>query len=133
VSTTGPTPAGTPQVKPLNCPGCGASLTVRSFGNAVTIVCGSCHSVLDAQDPTLKILQKFRTVANEDPPLIPLGSRGRMRGVVYEAIGFQRRTIKVEGISYSWHEYVLFNPLKGFRYLTEYDALFQTRVLAARR
>ena len=44
-----------------------------------------------------------------------------MRGVLYEAIGFQRRTIQVEGISYSWHEYVLFNPLKGFRYLTEYD------------
>lgn len=121
VSTSGPTPAGTPQVKSLNCPGCGASLTLRSFGNAVTIVCGSCHSVLDAQDPTLKILQKFRAAANEDPPLIPLGCRGKMRGVLYEAIGFQRRTIKVEGISYSWHEYVLFNPLKGFRYLTEYD------------
>ena len=44
-------------------------------------------------------------------PLIPLGSRGKIRGVVYEVIGFQRRTIQVEGISYSWHEYVLFNPL----------------------
>ena len=48
------------------------------------------------------------------------GSRGSIRGVLYEVIGFQRRTIQVEEISYSWHEYVLFNPIKGFRYLTEY-------------
>ncbi len=27
----------------------------------------------------------------------------------------------MEGVAYSWHEYVLFNPYKGFRYLTEYD------------
>src|SRR5207245_11591470 len=26
-----------------------------------------------------------------------------------------------EGISYPWHEYVLFNPYKGFRYLSEYN------------
>lgn len=121
MSAGGPTPAGAPQVKSLNCPGCGASLTVRSFGNAITVICSSCHSVLDAQDPKLKILQQFHASANEDPPLIPLGVRGSIRGVVYEVIGFQRRTIQVEGISYSWHEYVLFNPVKGFRYLTEYD------------
>ena len=121
MSTSGPTRAGKPQVTSLNCPGCGASLTVRSFGNAVTIVCGSCHSILDAQDPTLKLLQRFQAKTNEDPPLIPLGPRGKIRGVLYEVIGFQRRTIKVEGISYSWHEYVLFNPTKGFRYLTEYE------------
>src|SRR5690348_8963195 len=108
VSTSGPTPAGPPQVKSLNCPGCGATLTVRSLGNAVTIVCDSCHSVLDARDPRLKILQSFHAATSEDPPLIPLGARGTIRGVLYEAIGFQRRSIQVEGISYSWHEYVLF-------------------------
>ena len=121
MSSAGPTPAGAPHVKSLNCPGCGASLTVRSLGNAVTIVCESCHSVLDAQDPKLRILQQFHAATIEDPPLIPLGTRGTIRGVLYEAIGFQRRTIQVEGVSYSWHEYVLFNPTKGFRYLTEYD------------
>lgn len=121
MSATGPTAGGKPHVTSLNCPGCGASLSVRSFGNAVTIVCDSCHSVLDAQDPKLKILQRFQVKANEDPPLIPLGTRGKIRGALYEVIGFQRRTIRVEEISYSWHEYVLFNPMNGFRYLTEYE------------
>lgn len=121
MSSSGPNPPGTPQVKALNCPGCGAALTLRSFTQAVTIVCDHCHSILDAQDPRLKILQKFHAATDEDPPLIPLGTRGNLRGTAYEAVGFQRRTIHVDDIPYSWHEYVLFNPYKGFRYLTEYN------------
>src|SRR5262250_1277770 len=109
------------QVKALNCPGCGAALTLRSFHNAVTIVCDSCHSVLDAQDPNLRILQQFKAATDKDRLLIPLGTCGKIRGTDYEAIGFERRTIHVEGVAYGWHEYVLFNPYKGFRYLTEYD------------
>jgi hypothetical protein len=107
-------------VKSLNCPSCGATLTVRSFGHAVTIVCDSCHSILDAQDPRLQVLQKFEA-ATGDRPLIPLGARGTIRGAQYEVVGFQRRTIRVDGTPYSWHEYLLFNPFKGFRYLTEYN------------
>lgn len=121
MSTSGPNAHGTPQVRSLNCPGCGAALTLRSFGQAVTVVCDHCHSILDAQDPGLTILQKFSAAIDEDAPLIPLGTRGKIRGTEYEAVGFQRRTIHVEGIPYSWHEYVLFNPYKGFRYLTEYN------------
>src|SRR5215469_3529641 len=128
MSSPGPTPAGPPQVKSLNCPSCGATLTMRSFSHAVTIVCDSCHSILDAQDPRLQVLQKFEA-ATRDAPLIPLGARGTIRGTQFEVIGFQRRTIQVDGTSYSWHEYVLFNPFKGFRYLTEYNGHWNDRSL----
>jgi len=121
MSASGPTPPGKPQVKALNCPGCGAALTLRTFGNAVTIVCDSCHSILDATDPNLQILQQFKVATDECRPLIPLGTRGKIRGTDDEVIGFERRTIQVDGIAYSWHEYVLFNPYKGFRYLSEYN------------
>jgi Domain of unknown function (DUF4178) len=121
MSTSGPNPPGKPQVRSLNCPGCGAALTLRSLSQAVTVVCDHCHSILDAHDPRLTILQKFKAAVDEDPPLIPLGTRGKIRGTDYEVVGFERRTIHVEGIPYSWHEYVLFNPYKGFRYLTEYN------------
>jgi hypothetical protein len=121
MSASGPNPPAAPQVKSLNCPGCGAAITLRSLNQAVTVVCDHCHSILDAQDPRLAILQKFKAVVDEDPPLIPLGTRGTLRGAAYEAVGFQRRTIHVDGVPYSWHEYVLFNPYKGFRYLTEYN------------
>jgi hypothetical protein len=85
----------------------------------VTVVCGHCHSILDAKDPNLAILQQFE-VKEEVRPLIPLGTRGKLRGALYEVVGFQRRTIEVEGVHYSWYEYLLFNPYEGYRYLTEY-------------
>src|SRR5580692_11014053 len=110
-----------PQAKALNCPHCGAAITLRALGHAETVVCESCHSILEAKDPNLQILQTFQVITGEDRPLIPLGTRGKLRGTDYEVIGFQRRHITVEGITYSWHEYLLFNPYKGFRYLTEYN------------
>jgi len=124
VSPVGPDagPAG-PQarVKSLKCPTCGAQLAVRSFENAVTVVCRSCHSILDAKDPNLRVLQQFAAATGEAHPLIPLGARGKLHGTDYMAIGFQRRTITVDSVDYSWHEYLLFNPYKGYRYLTEYN------------
>src|SRR5260370_31379061 len=110
-----------PQVRALNCPKCGVAITLRSFGQAETVVCGSGHSILDAKDPNLAILQQFEAATHAATPLIPLGTRGKLRGMDYEVIGFQRRDIKVEEITYYWHEYLLFNPYKGFRYLSEYD------------
>jgi len=65
-----------------------------------------------------------------DRPLIPLGSRGKLRGTDYEVIGFQRRGIVVEGISYYWHEYVLFNPYKATRYSPNTTAIGTTSVFA---
>ena len=114
-------PETPPQVQTLACPNCGAPLTVRSMGRAVTIVCGHCNSILDAKDPQLKILQRFEAATGGESPAIPLGSRGKWRGALYEAIGFQVRSMEADGLTYSWREYLLFNPYKGFRYLTEYN------------
>jgi hypothetical protein len=110
-----------PQTKALNCPKCGAAIVLRSFGQAVTVVCSSCRAILDAKDPNLAILQQFEIKTSEVKPLIPLGSRGKLRGTDYEVIGFQRRHSEIDDISYYWHEYVLFNPYKGIRYLSEYN------------
>src|SRR5437879_6334861 len=110
-----------PQVKGLNCPKCGAAIVLRSFGQAQTVVCASCHCILDAKDPNLAILQQFEAITHDVKPLIPLGTRGKLRDTGYEVVGFQRRHCKIEGINYYWHEYVLFNPYKGIRYLSEYS------------
>jgi hypothetical protein len=103
----------------LNCPNCGAALTLHGFGHTLTIVCPQCQSVLDAKDPLFQILQKSQARASKKM-WIPLGARGRVHGQPYQAIGFQQRTITVDGIDYSWSEYLLFNPYRGFLYLTEY-------------
>ena len=107
-------------VKGLNCPNCGAAMQIRGFEHTLTVVCPQCLSILDAKDPNLQVLQKFnaKTVMTL---LIPLGSRGLWHGTVYEVIGFQQRTPQEGGALYSWGEYLLFNPYKGFRYFTEYN------------
>src|SRR5947208_8371032 len=110
-----------PQAKALNCPKCGAAIVLRPFGQAETVVCASCHCILDAKDPNLAILQQFEIKTSNVRPLIPLGTRGKLRGTDDEVIWFQRRSTQVDGITYCWHEYVLFNPYKGIRYLSEYN------------
>jgi hypothetical protein len=109
-----------PQVKGLNCPNCGAALAVRGFEYTRNVVCVQCLSVIDAKDPNLQVLQQFQA-RERYLPVIPLGSRGKLHGDTYEVIGFQVREIQVDGMPYSWAEYLLFNPYNGFRYLTEYD------------
>lgn len=109
-----------PKLSGLNCPKCGAALEIRSFGNAINVVCPSCLSVLDAQDPNLKILQEAQS-REKVPLIIPLGTRGTLNGVKYETIGFQVRSVADEDSPWEWHEYLLFNPYHGFRYLTEYN------------
>src|SRR5437879_13796645 len=101
-----------PQVKGLNCPKCGAAIVLRSFGQAQTVVCASCHCILDAKDPTLAILQQFEVITHDVKPLIPLGARGKLRDTDYEVVRFQRRPGKIQGTNYYLHESVLFQPFQ---------------------
>jgi hypothetical protein len=113
----------TPRVKAtaaISCPNCGGIVELRGFAHTRSAVCLECLSVIDTSNPQLRILQKFDERMRV-APLIPLGSRGQLGGVNWEVIGFQVRTITADGVDYSWHEYLLFNPYQGFRYLTQYD------------
>lgn len=107
-------------VRGLNCPSCGAAITLRGMAWTQSVACPSCASVLDARDPNLAVLAKFDQ-RMKVRPLIPLGAKGEWKGATRQVIGFQQRTITVDGVPYSWREYLLFNPYHGFRYLTEYD------------
>jgi hypothetical protein len=108
------------QVRALNCPSCGAALEIRAFAHTLSVVCPQCLSVLDAKHPDLRILQKFKS-KERYTLLVPLGARGKWQGDIYQVIGFQVREIHADGQAYHWGEYLLFNPYRGFRYLTEYQ------------
>lgn len=109
-----------PTVRALNCPNCGGSVELRGYAQTVNAVCGHCLSVLDTKSPSLQVLQEAQS-REKVQPQIPLGTRGRLGGIEYEVIGFQVRSITVEETQYFWREYLLFNPYRGYRYLTEYE------------
>ncbi len=111
------------QSKSLSCPNCGGPVQMRGFAHTLSVVCPQCLTVLDASTPELVILQKFHSKLRLQP-LIPLGSRGTLGGKPFEAIGFQRREVRLtkdDPDAFGWNEYVLFNPYQGFRYLSEFN------------
>jgi hypothetical protein len=109
-----------PAVASLSCPQCGAAIELRTLDLAQSVVCSSCGSILDARDPNLALIQAFEA-RQKFTPQIPLGTRGTLKGEKWEVVGYMVRSITVDGTSYYWDEYLLFNPYKGFRYLTQYD------------
>ena len=108
------------QAESFQCPGCGSSLTIRAKGHTETLACGTCGSIIDITDPNFRILSKFKAQIQHEP-LIPLGARGKLAGVEYEAIGYLRRCVTVEGVDYEWSETLLFHRQQGFRWLVEYN------------
>jgi hypothetical protein len=108
------------QAKSISCPNCGGAVELRGFAHTLSVVCPQCLTVLDASTPQVQILQTFQSKQRVNPT-IPLGSRGKIQDTQYEAIGFQVREVSTGDGSYSWSEYLLFNPYRGFRYLTEYN------------
>ncbi|HET7632100.1 MAG TPA: DUF4178 domain-containing protein [Gemmatimonadaceae bacterium] len=109
-----------PRVAALDCPNCGAAITIRAVQQTQTVVCASCHAVLDSRDQQLSILQQYQAKLTWNPD-IPLGTRGMLRGDPWEVTGFQVRSVRQDDAEYFWREYTLWNPYKGYRYLMEYD------------
>lgn len=107
------------KAKAISCPNCGGPVELRGFAHTLSVVCPGCGSVLDTTTPVIQILQRVQQAQRIHPPL-PMGSRGKFENTVYEVIGFQVRAVQGED-PYEWNEYVLFNPYKGFRYLSEFQ------------
>ena len=109
-----------PKVKTFQCTKCGAPVTSRGMLQTLVAVCPSCGATIDLTDENLKVLKTF-VAKTRVKPAIPLGTRGKFAEGEFEVIGFLQRFVTVEGVDYAWREYLLFNPYKGFRWLTEYN------------
>ncbi len=125
----------TPQVvkpKALNCPNCGGPVELRGFAHTLSVVCPQCLSVLDAATPEFQILQKFQG-KQRDPAEDPAGNARQIRrhAVRSDRLPGARSTRPTDDF-FCWDEYLLFNPYKGFRYLTEYQGHWNfVRVMSA--
>src|ERR1700722_3415325 len=105
------------RAKSISCPKCGGPVQLRGFGHTLSVVCQQCQTVLDTSTPEVKILEIFQSKRPIEPTN-PLGLRGQFQekpgGTPYEVIGFQIREVDSSDDSYSWNEYLLFNPYSVF-------------------
>ncbi len=104
--------------KRFDCPSCGGVLELRAEGVSESLVCQHCGAVLDARDPRHQVLAKYRQKLGS-PPKLPIGQMGTFRGEKMQVLGFQKRAVRYAGVTYTWDEYLLWNPYKGYRWLAE--------------
>jgi hypothetical protein len=104
----------------LACPHCRGPLEVRAPRTTERLACPSCGGLLDVENGRLRFLQALKP-----PPVAPqiaLGSKGTLRRVELQVIGFLERSVHEGGVRYAWHEYLLWtmDPRgPGFRWLVE--------------
>jgi len=106
-----------PHVKTFSCPNCAGSVNIRAIGSTINVVCSYCSSIIDTNDENYKVVDAF-TNKVQRRTIIALGQRGEIFGTLWETIGYMERCD--QSGQYVWSEYLLFNPWKGFRWLTEY-------------
>ncbi len=109
-------------LKSLKCASCGAPHELQAGGLSQTLVCGFCDAVMDLnQDATFKDVLSFQQAQNKVPAVIPLGSTGTLPGLAkpVRCIGYMRRSCRVDGKTYAWSEYLLYEPTQGYAWLTE--------------
>lgn len=104
---------GTPTVKAraFNCPHCVSPLSVHS-GAIESVACASCGSIIGIDNENVQLLARAAQSMRIEPWL-PLGSKGKLHDIEWEAIGFLRRSTQSGGMDYAWSEYLLFNAEQG--------------------
>jgi hypothetical protein len=100
----------------MNCPSCGAAVELMAPNEAMRVTCRSCDSLLDASRGTeLHLLSSAKRRGPD--PIIPLSSVGTFDGTKYTVFGFLVRSVTVDGVRYTWEEYLLHAKGKGYRWL----------------
>lgn len=103
----------------LNCPNCGGPLELRAPDKTERVTCPNCNSLLDVNQGQLKFLKALKE--SRFQPVIPLGTTGEVPEGKMTVIGAMMRSVTIEGTTYFWSEYLLYNPQIGFRWLVHSD------------
>ena len=106
----------------MGCPNCGGPLKLVAPDKAERVTCPNCNSLLDVNKGNLTYLQALTPTQADQDFVLPVGAEGTFAGdVKFRIIGAVVRSVTIEGIKYFWHEYLLYNPSVGFRWLVHSD------------
>jgi hypothetical protein len=105
----------------LGCPNCGGPLTLTAPDKAERVTCPYCNSLLDVNQGKLSWLKALKPLPNPPDFALKIGMEGTFNDTKFKIIGAVVRSVKIEGVTYFWHEYLLYNPMVGFRWLIHSD------------
>ncbi len=106
----------------MGCPNCGGPLSLTAPDKAERVTCPNCNSLLDVNQGKLTYLKALNPPPAQPDFVAPIGAEGVFPGdVKFKIIGAVVRSVTVEGIQYFWHEYLLYEPMIGFRWLVHSD------------
>jgi hypothetical protein len=106
----------------MGCPNCGGPLDLVAPDKAERVTCPNCNSLLDVNQGNLSFFKALTPPPDQPDFSLSIGAEGVFPGdVKYKIIGAVVRSVTIEGIQYFWHEYLLYNPMIGFRWLVHSD------------
>ncbi len=105
----------------MGCPNCGGPLTLAAPDKTERVACPFCNSLLDVNQGNLKYLSTLKPSPSPHEFVLPIGAEGAFEDVKQKIIGAVVRSVTFDGINYYWHEYLLYNPRLGFRWLVHSD------------
>ncbi|MEP6947365.1 MAG: DUF4178 domain-containing protein [Acidobacteriota bacterium] len=109
-------------VAAMGCPNCGGPLALIAPDKAERVTCPNCNSLLDVNQGKLSYLKTLNPPPDQPDFVAPIGAEGTFAdNVKYKIIGAVVRSVTFDGIKYFWHEYLLYNPMIGFRWLVHSD------------
>ena len=105
-----------------SCPNCGGPLSLTAPDKAERVTCPNCDSLLDVNQGNLSYLKTLTPPVGAPDFVAPIGASGTFPGgVEFKIIGAVARSVTIDGMKYFWHEYLLYNPTVGFRWLVHSD------------
>lgn len=108
----------------LNCPNCGAPLSLQAPDKTERFACPYCDSLLDVNQGKLTWLKSLKKPKKVNFAL-ELGMTASFGNLTsnqpMKIIGSTVRSVTIHGETYYWHEYLLYNPKIGFRWLVHSD------------
>jgi Zn finger protein HypA/HybF involved in hydrogenase expression len=111
------------EAKAISCPHCAAPLELVAPDRSQRVTCQFCNSLLDVNQGNLTFLNALKTEQKFSLDLV-VGSEGAFEnfagGAKFKLIGAMTRSVTFD-IKYFWNEYLLYNPLIGFRWLVQSD------------
>lgn len=105
----------------MGCPNCGGPLSLQ-VPESERVTCPNCDSLLDVNQGKLMWLKSLVPSPDAHQFDLQIGQKGTFAdGSEMTIIGAVVRSVTVEEIQYFWHEYLLYNPQIGYRWLIHSD------------